>query len=235
MIRIILTDIEGTTSSIAFVKDVLFPYAAAALPEFLVNHQKKPDVQVQLEAVRSLLNNQTASLETVTNQLLTWIADDQKVTPLKTLQGMIWEQGYRSGIYTGHLYPDAYDRLQQWHGEGLKLYLYSSGSIWAQKLFFGFSDYGDLTPWFTDFFDTTIGPKREAKSYGAIVAAIGCHADEILFLSDVAEELDAAKLVGVNTCQLLRVEDYGERRSSLAGRHRVVESFGELELGSVSQ
>jgi enolase-phosphatase E1 len=187
MIRIILTDIEGTT-------------------------------------------NPTASLETVTNQLLTWIAEDQKVTPLKSLQGMIWEQGYRSGIYTGHLYPDAYDRIQQWHDQGLKLYLYSSGSIWAQKLFFGFSDYGDLTPWFTDFFDTTIGPKREAKSYGAIVAAIGCHADEILFLSDVAEELDAAKLVGLNTCQLLRVEDYGVGRSSLAGRHRVVESFGEIGL-----
>jgi enolase-phosphatase E1 len=230
MIRMILTDIEGTTSSIAFVKDVLFPYAAAALPEFLTNYQETPEVTVQLEAVRSLLKEPTASLETVINQLQIWIAEDQKVTPLKTLQGMIWEQGYRSGMYTGHLYPDAYDRLNQWQEQGLKLYLYSSGSIWAQKLFFGFSDYGDLTPWFTDFFDTTIGPKREAGSYEAILAAIGCHADEILFLSDVAAELDAAKLVGLKTCQLLRAEDYGEGRSELAGRHRVVESFREITL-----
>lgn len=228
MIRVILTDIEGTTSSIAFVKEVLFPYAAAALPEFLLTNQAIPEVQIQIEAVRSLLNQPTASLETVTNQLLTWIADDQKVTPLKTLQGMIWEQGYRSGIYTGHLYPDAYDRLQQWHDQGLNLYLYSSGSIWAQKLFFGFSDYGDLTPWFTDFFDTTIGPKREARSYEAIVAAIGVEPDEILFLSDVVEELDAAKIVGLNTCQLLRVADYGMRRLELAGQHQVVENFGEV-------
>jgi enolase-phosphatase E1 len=230
MIRIILTDIEGTTSSIAFVKEVLFPYAAAALPEFLSTYQENPEVQIQIEAVRSLLKDPTASLEMVIDQLQTWIAEDQKVTPLKTLQGMIWEQGYRSGSYTGHLYPDAYDRLNQWQAQGLKLYLYSSGSIWAQKLFFGFSDYGDLTPWFTDFFDTTIGPKREARSYEAIVAAIGCHADEILFLSDVAAELDAAKVVGLNTCQLLRAEDYGEGRSALAGRHRVVESFEDITL-----
>lgn len=229
MIRVILTDIEGTTSSIAFVKDVLFPYAAAALPTFLQQRGAQPEVQVQVDAVRLLINNPTASLETVTNQLLTWIAEDQKVTPLKTLQGMIWEQGYRSGVYTGHLYPDAYDRLHKWHGAGLKLYLYSSGSIWAQKLFFRFSDYGDLTPWFTDFFDTTIGPKREPQSYEKIAAAIGVEPGEILFLSDVSEELDAAKIVGFRTCQLLRSADYGEERGSLAGRHRVVASFGEIE------
>jgi enolase-phosphatase E1 len=230
MIRVILTDIEGTTSSIAFVKDVLFPYAAAALPVFLEQHQTEPDVAAEVDAVRSLLNNPTASLDQVIAQLLTWIAQDQKVGPLKALQGMVWEQGYREGIYRGHLYPDAYDRLQQWHDAGLKLYLYSSGSIWAQKLFFGFSDYGDLTPWFTGFFDTTIGPKRDPNSYGAIAKSIGVDPEEILFLSDIREELDAAKLMGFETYQLLREEDYGTDRSSLGGRHPIAARFTEITL-----
>lgn len=221
-IKAILTDIEGTTSAVSFVFDVLFPYAARHLPGFVSEHAAEPAVAEQLEAVRRESGEPEASVERVVAILLEWIAEDRKATPLKALQGMVWEQGYRAGQLKGHVYPDAVEALRRWHAEGYRLYVYSSGSIQAQKLIFGCSEAGDLSPLFSGYFDTTSGPKREAGSYRRIVEAIGLPAEEVLFLSDVVQELDAAREAGLPTIGLAR--EGGE----LAG-HLTVASFAVID------
>lgn len=221
-IKAILTDIEGTTSAVSFVFDVLFPYAARHLPGFVCEHAAEPAVVEQVEAVRRESGEPEASVERVVAILLEWIAEDRKATPLKALQGMVWEQGYRAGQLKGHVYPDAVEALRRWHAEGYRLYVYSSGSIQAQKLIFGCSEAGDLSPLFSGYFDTTSGPKREAGSYRRIVKAIGLPAEEVLFLSDVVQELDAAREAGLPTIGLAR--EGGE----LAG-HPTVASFAVID------
>lgn len=221
-IKVILTDIEGTTSAVSFVFDVLFPFAVEHLPDFVRSHSAAPAVAAQLDAVRAESGEPDADVERVIAILLEWIAADRKATPLKALQGMVWEQGYRAGQLKGHVYPDAVEALRQWHAAGYALYVYSSGSIQAQQLIFGCSEAGDLTPLFSGYFDTTSGGKREAESYVRIAAAIGRPAGEILFLSDVVQELDAAHEAGMATCGLAR--EGGE----LAG-HCTVASFAAIE------
>jgi enolase-phosphatase E1 len=203
MIRAIVTDIEGTTSSLSFVKDVLFPYARDHMARFVHGNAEDPNVAPYLNEVR-LEAGESLDLDGVIVQLVQWIDEDRKVTPLKALQGMIWEQGYRKGDFTGHVYADAVEVLRRWHAAGIALYVYSSGSVQAQKLLFGHTDYGDLTPLFSGYFDTRIGAKAEADSYRRIARDIGLPAEQILFLSDVARELDAARAAGMATCQLVR-------------------------------
>jgi enolase-phosphatase E1 len=198
----IITDIEGTTTPISFVRDVLFPYAQARLPRFVEAHGAEPAVaEILAEAGR------LAEGRDVVAALLGWMAADAKVTPLKTLQGLIWDEGYRRGDLLGVIYPDVPPVLRRWHAGGVRLYVYSSGSVAAQKLLFGCSDAGDLAALFSGFFDTRVGGKREAASYTGIARAIGLPAGEILFLSDVAEELDAAVGAGMSACQLVRAAD----------------------------
>lgn len=221
-IKAILTDIEGTTSAVSFVFDVLFPYAAKHLPEFVRQNAGRADVAEQLDAVRRDSDEPQADVERVIEILLGWIAEDRKATPLKAIQGMVWEQGYQAGQLKGHVYPDAVDALKRWHQDGFQLFVYSSGSIQAQKLIFGCSEAGDLSPLFSGYFDTTSGPKREAQSYQRITQAIGVAAGGILFLSDIVEELDAARTAGMATCGLAR--EGGE----LAG-HVTVDSFGKID------
>lgn len=199
MPRAILTDIEGTTSSIAFVAETLFPYARARLPAFVAAH---PDETAPILA-------EVAAMEPgdPVATLTRWIDEDRKATPLKTLQGMIWADGYRERAFTGHIYPDAAAALRRWHDAGVALYVFSSGSVAAQKLLFGYSDAGDLTPLFSGYFDTTTGPKREAASYRAIADAIGLAPDDILFLSDTPQEIAAAREAGLSA--LLIDRDHG--------------------------
>ncbi|OAN60171.1 acireductone synthase [Sphingomonas sp. TDK1] len=184
--KAVLLDIEGTTSSIAFVADVLFPYAAKHLAEYVANHS---------EETAAILAEVPGDDKIAT--LLAWIAEDRKATPLKTLQGVIWEQGYADGTLQGHVYPDTPDAMRRWYTAGVAIYIYSSGSIAAQKLIFGHSIAGDLTPMLSGYFDTTTGPKREAESYTKISAAIGCRAEEILFVSDMVAEVEAARAAGL--------------------------------------
>ena len=221
-IKAILTDIEGTTSAVTFVFDVLFPYAARHLPDFVRQQAGRADVAEQLDAVRRDSDEPQADVERVIEILLGWIAEDRKATPLKALQGMVWAQGYTAGQLQGHVYPDAVESLKAWHQAGFKLFVYSSGSIQAQQLIFGCSEAGDLSPLFSGYFDTTSGPKREAQSYLRITQAIGLEAAQILFLSDIVEELDAAREAGMATCGLAR--EGGE----LAG-HVTVNSFASID------
>lgn len=154
-----------------------------------------------------------------------WIDEDRKATPLKTLQGMIWRQGYESGELKGHVYADAKEVLRSWHDRGLRLYVYSSGSVEAQKLIFSHSVFGDLTPLFSGYFDTRVGAKREAQAYKTILREIALSGPDVLFLSDVGEELDAARAAGMKTCQLLRADNMRP-----ANAHQQARSFSEVRV-----
>lgn len=224
MVKAIVTDIEGTTSSIDFVHEVLFPYASQRLPGFVRSRQTDPAVLSILDTVRTEAGETHADVERVIEILLQWIDADRKVTALKSLQGLVWKHGYQSGAFTGHMYDDAVSNLRAWAAANIDLYVYSSGSVAAQELLFGHSDAGDLTPLFRGYFDTRVGHKREAGSYRNIAGKIGIPATEILFLSDVAAELDAAAAAGMQTFQLIRDEKV------VPGTHRVAHDFDEVLL-----
>ena len=201
-VRAILIDIEGTTSSLAFVKDVLFPYARDALPTYVRTHE------VELKGVigdiaATVGKSQLTTQETI-DILLQWMDEDRKVTPLKTLQGIVWKSGYESGALQSHVYEDAVSALRQWHAGGLQISVYSSGSIAAQKLLFSHTPYGDLSPLFGHYFDTTTGPKLESRSYEKIAASLRVPAKSIVFLSDHAGEIQAAAAAGLQTVLLAR-------------------------------
>ncbi len=226
MIRAILTDIEGTTSSISFVKDVLFPYARKRLPAFIQTHADTPEVQHWLHEAAKEEGLVSASQQEVIDLLQRWIDEDRKATALKALQGMIWDEGYRDGEFRAHVYAEVAPKLEEWKKQGVDLYVYSSGSVAAQKLFFAHSDAGDLTPLFSAYFDTETGPKRDAGSYQRIVAAIGTPAADVLFLSDVSEELDAARSAGLRTTLVARAPAVCPAQVS----HRCVADFDAIEL-----
>lgn len=230
-IRAIVTDIEGTTSPIAFVRDVLFPYARNALPAFVKNHHARPDVAEWLHRIAEENGVSADDLDTLTGILIDWIDQDRKYTALKALQGLIWVDGYRQGTYQAPVYADAAEALSAWHAQGLPLYVYSSGSVSAQELLFANSDHGDLLPLFTGHFDTETGGKRSAESYRRIATAIGTAPSGILFLSDIVEELDAARDAGWQTVLIDRSGDYPEARNGdAANGHARVTSFGAIDL-----
>jgi len=224
VIGAILTDIEGTTSSISFVHDVLFPYARERMAAFLHEHAGEARVAEQIEAVRRE-TGEGLDLDGVTAQLIAWIDADRKITPLKALQGMIWEAGFVNGDFTGHVYEDAVRNLKAWHAQGIPLYIFSSGSVQAQQLLFGHSDAGDLRPLFSGFYDTRVGAKREAAAYTAIAADIGLPAGDILFMSDIEAELDAARAAGMQTLWLVR-----DGEPDPAAAHRQVTDFDAIAL-----
>ncbi len=204
MIRAIVTDIEGTTTDIRFVHQVLFPYARERLETFIRTQQGESDVAAALEALRAEIDQPQASVDVLIKKLYAFMDGDVKSTALKVLQGIIWRSGYENGDFRGHLYPDVTPQLKVWHQQNLRLCVYSSGSVDAQKLLFGYSDEGDLTPLFSHYFDTRVGAKRETESYQNIAEQLLLPAEEILFLSDIRQELDAARQAGWQTCQLIR-------------------------------
>ena len=215
----VLTDIEGTTTPIAFVHRTLFPFARARLPAFLEQHMANGAVASIIREVQSLAPDQPPL-----TTLLGWMDADAKVTPLKELQGLIWREGYATGALHAEVYPDVADCLRSWQAGGVRLAVYSSGSVEAQKQLFTHTRSGDLTGLFDGFFDTRIGAKREADSYRAIAAGLALPGEAILFLSDVEAELDAAEAAGLLTCQLIRAED-GTVAST---RHKVAADFTEV-------
>ena len=205
MIRIegisaVVTDIEGTTGSIAFVHEVLFPYARARLPAFIARHGE--EVRAPLDEVRAAEGD--LDDDALVALLRRWIDEDRKAPPLKTLQGLIWREGYESGDLVGHVYDDAVRMLRRWREKGLALYVYSSGSAPAQKLLFGHSAAGDLTPLFEGNFDLGVGPKTSADSYRRIAEALAAEAGTILFLSDSAAEISAARSAGLQAIRVVR-------------------------------
>ena len=223
-VKAVVTDIEGTTSSISFVHDVLFPYARERMDAYV--RANAGELSGLLGDVRAEAGAPDMDLDGVIATLVGWIDEDRKVTPLKAIQGMIWDEGFRSGAFKGHIYPDAAEELRLWYGLGLKLYVYSSGSIAAQKLVYGFSEAGDLTPMFSGYFDTTTGGKREQASYEAIAGALELPAGEIVFLSDVVAELEAADGAGFQTVLLDRERALGD-----AAWPNRTDTFADIRIG----
>lgn len=227
MIRAIVTDIEGTTSDIQFVHQVLFPYARQHLAAYVRENHTDENVTAALNAVRAESAAPQASLEELITTLTNYIDEDRKSPGLKALQGMIWRAGYVEGQFTGHLYPDVLPAFERWQQQGIGLYVYSSGSVAAQKLLFGYSDEGDLTSLFSGYFDTGVGAKREAQSYRNIAEKIGLAPASLLFLSDIYQELDAAADAGWHTVQLIRGE------ADNASRHHQVNDFSQIKPESI--
>jgi enolase-phosphatase E1 len=220
VIRALVTDIEGTTTSISFVKDVLFPYSRVKLADFVSEHAGDPEIAALLDRLRGETAGGTNA--EVVELLLGYIAADRKDPVLKALQGRIWRHGYESGEFAADVYPDVEPALRGWKQRGVALYVFSSGSVEAQQLLFSHTQAGDLSSLFSGWFDTRIGRKTDPEAYRAIAAAIGEPAERILFLSDTLAELDAARAAGFATCAVDRDS------AANAGAHRCVTSFDEI-------
>lgn len=233
----ILLDIEGTTSSVRFVYDVMFPLVRRDLAAFL--ERQWDDAEVRLACEQMAHDASRTSLEvwcgadtirqreTVQAEVLRLMDGDVKATGLKQLQGLIWRRGFESGELRAHLYPDVPACLRAWRGAGFDLRIYSSGSVQAQHLFFGHTEYGDLLSLFSGHYDTSVGAKREVSSYQKIAVDFELDAAEILFLSDVVAELDAALAAGMQTGLCLRP---GNANVPPGHGHVEMESFLELEI-----
>ncbi len=237
--KAILLDIEGTTTPIEFVYQVLFPCARQQVTDFLRQHRPAPDVRADIEALRKehALDlaqgskppdwrdySADALLESVV-AYVRWLMDrDRKSTALKSLQGKIWEQGYRTGELHSEVYPDVPRAFSRWHSQKKDICIFSSGSVLAQKLLFAHTTAGDLTHFIKEFFDTTTGKKIEAESYDGISTALGLSPREILFVSDTVAELDAANLAGMQTILCVRPG----REPPSPSSHPTIETFDEL-------
>jgi enolase-phosphatase E1 len=226
--RAVVVDVEGTTGSLSFVRDVLFPFARRALPALVAQRGNEPEVRAWLDRVTA--DVPAATTDEARLQVLTsWMDEDRKHPALKALQGLAWEDGYASGAFRSHLYPDVAPALSAWKAQGHALYVYSSGSVRAQALYFGHTGAGDLRPLLSGHFDTTVGGKREVGSYARIARELGRPPAELLFLSDVLEELDAARAAGLGTVLVDRPQDYPTPRDGEAAKgHARIRSFGEL-------
>lgn len=225
----VLLDVEGTTTPVDFVHATLFGFARQRLRAFLADTWQDAATRIDVERLREEHARERdpppawrEEPEAVAGYAL-WLMDrDRKATGLKSLQGRIWERGYLEGALGGPVYPDVRPAFERWKRAGRRVAIFSSGSVLAQRLIFGHSSAGDLTPFLCAYFDTTTGPKREAESYRRIAAALGEAPDRILFVSDVGAELDAAAAAGLECALCVREGDAGE------SAHRVVRRFDEL-------
>jgi enolase-phosphatase E1 len=202
--RVLLVDIEGTIGDVAFVRNVLFPYARERLQAFLEEHGAEPEVRAIIADAAALSNTPALEVSEAVELFRSWIDEDRKATPLKALQGMIWRAGYEAGLLRAHLYDDAVPALRALSARGIPVWVYSSGSVEAQRLYFRYSVAGDVTDLFRGYFDTRTGAKVEAASYRRIAADIGVEPRELLFATDLDAEIDAAREAGLSTVQLDR-------------------------------
>jgi enolase-phosphatase E1 len=219
--QVLLLDIEGTVGSISFVRDVLFAYARDRLPAYLARHADVPVVREALVETLRLAGDPTADPVAV---LVGWIAEDRKAPPLKTLQGLVWEDGYAAGDFRGHLFPEVVERLKAWKAAGIDLAIYSSGSVHAQHLYFGHSDHGDLRGLFRAHYDTAVGAKQETASYRRIAEDLGVEPADMMFVSDHPGELAAAREAGLGVVQALREGTVAD------GRFPAIASFDQLDF-----
>ncbi|KAK6746753.1 hypothetical protein RB195_000175 [Necator americanus] len=234
----LLLDIEGTVTSISFVKDVLFPCAYEAVEDFVREHfddapvariiddirqvsEKESKVNNEIRLVR---NTKEECIEDISNNVRHWIKTDKKVTPMKTLQGLIWEEAYRKGDVKGHVYPDVLPALQSL---SLPTYIYSSGSVLAQKKLFGNSISGDMTKLLFGYFDTNVGLKGDPKSYTNICKHINVDPSQVLFLTDIEAEARAAREAGLQTMLVVR-EGNAPLSEEAIRDFSVIHSLGEI-------
>ncbi len=223
MIRGILLDIEGTTTAISFVYDVLFPYARQHAATYVQNADLS-DLRREYEADVSA-SNHPAQWSSDPLSYIHWLMDqDRKSTALKRIQGEIWLDGYRSGKLKGQVFDDVPPALARWRESGKDVRIFSSGSVLAQRLLFSNTSFGDLTKYLNGYFDTTTGPKNEASSYNRIAQSFGIPASEIVFISDVTRELDAARTAGLKTLLCVRPGNHPQ----LPHTHDLITDFRDL-------
>ncbi len=229
--RALLLDIEGTISSVSYVYDVLFPFALAHLESFLASAWSTPEVGAAVAHLAKEAGDAGLAHdpERVAVEVRRLMSGDVKSTSLKELQGMIWEEGFRSGELKSHVFPDVPGALERWTAAGARVCIYSSGSVKAQRLFFGHTEEGDLLHYLSGHFDTTTGGKKEPESYRKIAATMGFSTVEVLFASDVIAELDAAREAGMRTVLTLRP---GNAVVESDGGHSAVVSFDEIRMGA---
>jgi enolase-phosphatase E1 len=230
--RVVL-DIEGTTSATGFVVDVLYPYSRTRFGALLTERAAEPEVARAVAQVRDLLGEPGAGPERIEQALGAWLDEDRKATPLKTLQGILWSEGFARGDLVSHFYPDVLPALRRWHKAGTRLSVYSSGSVAAQRAWFANSPEGDLLPLIDGLYDTeNAGPKQEPTSYAAIAAALGApDPGRLLFLSDRPGELDAARAAGWLTAGVRRPgEPYYAQG---VGDHPEVGVFDDIVIGGI--
>jgi enolase-phosphatase E1 len=228
MVRYVLMDIEGTLISVAFVREILFPFAKHRLAPFLQERQHDPKVLQWTVICQDTIEHETGTRPTYEElpvMLTTWINQDRKLAVLKALQGMIWDEGYRQGAFVPELYSDVLPALTQWRARGIRLGIYSSGSEQAQRLLFAHTNIGDVTSLFEHFFDTSVGEKKTASSYRTISEQIGLPPHHILFLSDAEPELDAATSAGFRTIHIVRPG------TDASTRHPIHPDLTHLSLG----
>jgi enolase-phosphatase E1 len=230
-VRAILLDIEGTTTPISFVHDVLFPYSRFHLESFLAQHAELPDVRSDIELLRAehatdvSEGKQPAPL---VQPYLHWlIKQDRKSPALKSLQGKIWQQGYRDGSLRSSVFADVPVAMQRWRNEGINVSIFSSGSVLAQKLLFAHTESGDLTKLIDSYFDTGVGKKTDSASYREIATSLSLEPNQIQFISDVVKELDAAADAGMQTCLCSRP---GNPPQPSTSRHRTIQSLNSEDL-----
>lgn len=239
-IRGILLDIEGTTTPIAFVHEVLFPYARSRVSNYLAEHsdtaetladlaklrdEHAADVKQNLRPPELVMGPSDAEIDSFVAYVYWLIDRDRKSTGLKSLQGKIWRQGYLEGTLKAPLFADVLPALERWHREGLKISIFSSGSSLAQKLLFAHTEAGDLTRFIDNHFDTKIGLKTDVESYHRIEMVLCLPARGILFISDVVAELDAASAAGMETLLCIRA---GNHPQPHAERYQNIQSFEEI-------
>ena len=226
----VLLDIEGTTTPIAFVHDVLFSYARDHVGDYLAQHANEAAVdvaQLREEHERDVNNGeQPPPLDDATESIVSyvnWLIDrDRKSTGLKSLQGKIWREGYREGSLKAQVFSDVRPAFERWHEAGRRISIFSSGSALAQQQLFAHTEAGDLTSFISDYFDTNVGRKAEPNSYSHIAKAVGLEANEILFISDVVAELEAANTAGMHTLLSIRP---GNQPQPGANRFRPIHTF----------
>lgn len=229
MTKAILLDIEGTTTPIAFVHDVLFSYARAHVSDYLAQHadEAAADVaQLEEEHKRDVSEgNEPPPLGTLVGYIEWLINLDRKSTGLKSLQGKIWREGYRSGTLKSQVFDDVRPAFERWRDANLRISIFSSGSVLAQQLLFAHTEAGDLTPFISDYFDTNVGRKADPASYQRIAESIAFQPDEILFISDVVAELEAANAAGMKTLLSLRP---GNQPQPNADRFQIIHTFHDI-------
>jgi enolase-phosphatase E1 len=229
----VVVDIEGTTSSTMFVYEHLYPYSRERFADWIARRDDDPVVARVVAQVGELIGVPDPSDAQVRQALDEWLDRDQKVTPLKVLQGEIWQEGFRRGELTSHFYPDALPALRRWRAQGLRLAVFSSGSLAAQAAWFGRTPEGDARSLFERNFDTeNAGPKREKASYRSISKALAVPAARLVFISDLDAELDAAKAAGWQTIGIRRP---GEQHADPQMKgHRQVASFDEITIAGTT-
>ena len=230
MTKAILLDIEGTTTPIAFVHDVLFSYARAHVSDYLAQHadETAADVaQLEEEHRRDVSeSNEPPPLDGSVETYVYWLMlRDRKSTGLKSLQGKIWREGYRSGTLKSQVFDDVRPAFERWREANIRISIFSSGSVLAQQLLFAHTEAGDLTPFISDYFDTNIGPKTNAVSYRRISGSLELPPDEILFISDVVAELEAADTAGMKTLLSIRP---GNQPQPNNDRFRIIHTLHEV-------